>query len=146
MTISARPLSCDPSAIGGFSVFAWVKGGAPIQVVLSQESGADWLLADPAEGKLMTGLKSSGRFGTPLFSEAVIIDGEWHRIGLVRDGSNRTLYVDDVEVAKDTQAGLAASQGGLYLGAGRTPEPGKLGSFWSGLIDDVRIYDRAVTP
>jgi len=67
----------------------------------------------------------------------------WHRVGLTWDGSTRILYVDDVQVAKDTQAGLVGSQGGLYIGAGKVLESG---SFFSGLIDDVRIYDRAVTP
>jgi hypothetical protein len=91
----------------------------------------------------MTELKAPGRYGTPLFSEAVIIDGDWHRVGLTWDGSTRTLFVDGVEVAKGTQPSLAASQRGLYIGAGKGLEPG---SFWSGLIDDVRIHDRAVTP
>jgi hypothetical protein len=51
--------------------------------------------------------------------------------------------VDGVEVARDVVASLAASGGGLYIGAGA-----KLGAgtFWSGLIDDVRIYDRPVKP
>jgi hypothetical protein len=93
-------------------------------------------------GALMTELKQSGRSGKPLVSGAVITDGVWQRVGLVWDGANRILYVDDVEVAKDTQTSLVASAGGLYLGAGSTLAPG---SFWSGLIDDVRIYERAVT-
>ena len=126
-----------------FSVFAWVKGGAPGQVIISQAGGADWLLADPADGKLMTELRSSGRFGGPLKSQTVITDGAWHRVGLSWDGATRILYVDGIEVAKDTQAGLAGSQGGLQIGTGKNLE---LGSFFSGLIDDVRIYDRAVTP
>ena len=91
----------------------------------------------------MTELKATGRFGTPLFSEAVIIDGQWHRVGLTWDGSTRNLFVDGVEVAKGAQGTLAGSTGGLYIGAGKTLEAG---SFWSGLIDDLRIYDRAITP
>ena len=59
------------------------------------------------------------------------------------DGSHRILYVDDVEVAKDTQAGLAPSDSGLNIGAGGNFSAG---SFWYGLIDDVRIYDRAIVP
>ncbi len=59
------------------------------------------------------------------------------------DGSNRTLYVDDIAVTEDTQDSLEGSENGLYIGAGTAMEPG---SFWSGLIDDVRIYNRAVTP
>ena len=130
-------------ADGEFSVFAWVKGGAPGQVVLSQIGVANWLIADPSAGNLLTELKSPGRAGWPLVSQTVITDGNWHRIGLVWDGSNRTLYVDDVEVARDTQARLAGPDWGLYFGAGKVLEAG---SFFSGLIDDVRIYNRAITP
>ena len=131
----------DPAA-APFSVFAWVKGGAPGQVILSQAGGANWLTIAPT-GALMTELKSPGRFGKSLISQVVITDGQWHRVGLFWDGTNRVLYVDDVEVARDTQANLAASAGSLYLGAGKGLEPG---CFWTGLIDDVRVYDRAVTP
>jgi hypothetical protein len=72
-----------------------------------------------------------------------ITDGAWHRVGLVWDSGNRILYIDDIEVARDTQTSLAASAGVLYIGAGSTLAPG---CFWSGLIDDVRIYDRAMEP
>ena len=128
---------------GPFSVFAWVKGGAPSQAVLSQAGGARWLCADPSEGNLMTELKGPGRSAGPLFSQTNITDGNWHHIGFVWDGSHRTLYVDDVAVAEDTQDGLEGSDKGLYIGTGMAMEPG---SFWSSLIDDVRIYNRAVIP
>ncbi|MHC4440435.1 MAG: Kelch repeat-containing protein [Planctomycetota bacterium] len=133
-------------ADGPFSVFAWVKDGAPGQVVFSQLNGANWLGTDPDLGCLMTELMAPavGRFTPqPLISEYVITDGQWHRIGLVWDGSNRTLYVDSVIVAEDTQNGLANAFGGLYIGCGKSREPG---SFFSGLIDDIRIYNRAVYP
>jgi hypothetical protein len=130
-------------AYGPFSAFAYVKGGAPGQVVISQTDGANWLLADPSEGNLMTELRSPGRGGGPLQSQTVITDGNWHHIGLVWDGSNRTLYVDDVAVAEDMQNGLEGSDGGLFLGCDKGMEPG---IFWSGLIDDVRIYDRVMIP
>jgi hypothetical protein len=140
----STPFVLNP-AEGKFSVFAWIKGGAPGQVIISQIDGANWLLADPAEGKLMTSLSQpAGRITPPpLISESIITDGLWHRIGFVWNGSQRILYVDDVEVAKDTQADLAGSTGGLYIGAGKNLDAG---SFWSGLIDDVRIYERAVRP
>jgi len=140
----STPFVLNP-ADGAFSVFAWVKSGSPGKVIISQKNGANWLLADPSAGKLMTGLSApAGRVAPPpLVSGFVITDGNWHRLGFVWDGSGRALYVDDVEVAKDTQAGLAGSNGGLYIGAGKGLEAG---SFWSGLIDDIRIHNRAVTP
>ena len=127
---------------GPFSILAWIKGDAPDQVVVSQQSMANWLATD-TDGNLITELTGPGRSAGPLSSDTVITDGQWHRIGLVWDGSNRTLYVDGVMVAEDTQNGLASSSGGLYIGTGSNLAAG---TFFSGLIDDIRIYNRAVHP
>jgi hypothetical protein len=131
----------DP-AEGPFSIFAWIKGGAPGQVIISQQNIANWLIAD-TEGNLMTELKCTGRSAGALFSETIITDGQWYRIGLVWDGSHRTLYVDGLVVAEDTQHGLEDSQMGLYIGTSKNLEAG---TFFSGLIDDVRIYNRVISP
>jgi len=128
---------------GSFSVFAWVSGGAPGQVILSQKDEVNWLMADAATGALLTELGSTGRQGQVLASQGLITEDTWHRVGFVRDGSDRILYVDDIEVARDTVTSLAESHGLLYIGAGKGLEPG---TFWSGLIDDVRIYNRVVRP
>ena len=59
------------------------------------------------------------------------------------DGSSRILYVDDVVVAEDTLSGLTGASEGLRIGANSNLEAG---SFWAGMIDDVRIYNRVVEP
>jgi hypothetical protein len=135
---------------GDFSVFAWIKSGAAGQVILSQAGSTNWLMADTIDGALKTDLKepaSPGRDpqppGPPLICSTVVTDGDWHRVGFVRDGLNRILYVDDVEAARDIVANLEAGGGGLYIGAGSGLEPG---TFWSGLIDDVSVYNRVVSP
>ncbi len=70
-------------ADGPFSVFAWIKGGAPGQGIVAQQVIGDWLILD-AEGKLMTDIKCEGRSAVgPLLSDSVITDGQWHRVGLV---------------------------------------------------------------
>jgi len=136
-------------ADGAFSVFAWIKGDVPGQVVISQAdgSGETWLGADPLDGKLMTGLvlPAAGRFvPQPLVSESIIMDGQWHHIGFAWDGSYKALYVDGTEVARDTAAQnpLKSADGGLYIGAGKNLD---VGNFFSGMIDDVRIYNKALT-
>jgi len=94
----------------------------------------------------MTGLSqpAGGRqVPSPLLSESTITDGPWHHIGVVRDGAKRALYVDDVLVREDSQPSLAGSLGGLNIGGGATLAPG---AFFAGLIDDIRIYNQAVTP
>jgi hypothetical protein len=132
----------DPGA-GPFSVLAWVHGGAPGQAIISQQAGCDWLMLDPATGALMTELRSGGRQSKALISDAIISDGDWHRIGFAWDGSNRRLYVDDILVAEDTDVALGACNGGLNIGCGKLMT---WGTFFTGLIDDVRIYNRAVKP
>jgi gluconolactonase len=130
-------------AVGPFTALAWIQGGAPGQAIISESAGPDWLSLDPLTGHLMTELTNAGRGATPLQSQAVITDGDWHRIGFVWDGLYRTLYVDGIAVAEDTQDGLANSANGLYIGTGKAMAPG---TYFSGMIDDIRIYNRAVSP
>jgi parallel beta-helix repeat protein len=130
-------------AEGVFSVFAWVQGGAAGQTILSQSGGANWLIADASTGALATQLKAAGRGSRDLVCDVGIVDGEWHQVGLTWDGSARTLYVDSVMVKTDTQGSQASQTTGLRIGSGASAEPG---TFWSGLIDDVRIYSRVIQP
>jgi L-ascorbate metabolism protein UlaG (beta-lactamase superfamily) len=136
----STPFVINPS--GTFSLFAWVKGGAAGQVILSQKNGVSWLMASAPDGTLATELKAS-RGGKALQSPVNITDGAWHRVGLTWDGSNRILYVDDVEAKRDTQTSLVGTTDGMILGAGSTTSPG---TFWAGLIDDVSISTRVLKP
>jgi len=129
-----------------FSAFAWIKGETPGQVILSQKETSDWLSTEPLEGKLFTNIAPpKGRTTIPpLFTEVIVTDGNWHHVGLVWNGAERILYVDGLEAAKDLLSKAPkSSEEGFYIGAGNELE---LESFWLGLIDDVRIYDQAVTP
>ena len=133
-------------ADGPFSVLAWVQGGGPGQVIVSQDSGSDWLAIDAESGGLMTAVAppQSRRDPTgPLVSDAIVTDGLWHRIALVWDGARRSLYVDETLVARDEQDSLVSRIGDLNIGCGLDQSPG---TFFTGLIDDVRIYHRAVSP
>ena len=130
-------------ADGPFSVLAWIKGGAPGQTILAQGGGANWLATNAQTGALMTALSRGGPTAGDLSSETVITDGNWHRIAFTWDGLSRRLYVDSVLAAEDAQDRLAGSSANLVIGAGKTMAPG---TFWSGLLDDIRIYNRAVKP
>ncbi|MFC1635616.1 LamG-like jellyroll fold domain-containing protein [Planctomycetota bacterium] len=145
------PFILNPGEVS-FSVTTWIRSGAPGTVIISQadaegqsaiESGGTWLGIDPSDGRLMTGLMDI--FFGPLDSESVVTDGQWHHVGLVYDWTEmkRHLYVDGAEVAVDAGAvGGVQSTAGLYIGAGQILDAG---SFFSGLIDDVRIYNRVLT-
>ena len=64
----------------------------------------------------------------------------WNRT-LISDGNRRILPVDEQEVAWDEQAELTIPDAGLIIGAGAAAN-----RFFSGPIDDIRIYRRAVKP
>ena len=64
-------------------------------------------------------------------------------LAFVWDGLYRTLYVDGVAVAEDAQDSLSNRGSGFYIGTGKSMA---VGTYFSGLIDDVRIYNRAVKP
>jgi len=137
----SAPMPLNP-ADGPFSVFVWINGGAPGQVIAAQQTVSNWISLD-AEGNLMTDINCVGSSAAPLVSEAVMTDGQWHRVGLVWDGSSRRLIVDDIVVAEDMQTTLESSDRGLYIGVGKEFSAD---SFFSGLIDDIRIYNRATHP
>jgi hypothetical protein len=122
---------------GPFSILAWVKGGAPNQIVIGQQNGPIWLGASYGDGCLWTEGDEEGAHT----SKAQITDGAWHRIGVVWDGVNEILYVDGREVARYGTSLSAYDSSLIVIGGGPWA-----GTFWSGLIDDVRIYSRVVRP
>jgi hypothetical protein len=130
---------------GSFAVLAWIKGGVPGQVIVSQDLGSNWLAIDAKSGGLMTAIAPpQSRFSTGLLiSDARVADGLWHRVALVWDGSTRALYVDGTLVAADEQDGLVHCSGGLNIGCDTHMVSN---GFFTGLIDDVRIYNRAMRP
>jgi hypothetical protein len=133
-----------------FSAFAWIKGGAPGQVILSQADGPSWtgeiwLGIDPSSGSLMTGIRPpDGRSPRPpMIADAFITDGQWHHVGIVvAEQKVRSLYVDGTRAAFDHHSvELPCSDGGLIIGSCKTLDAG---TFFSGLIDEVRIYNKAL--
>ena len=81
--------------------------------------------------------------------------GDWIHIALVVENTNKILCINGLEAARD-ELGLEANfssmnQQDLYIGvmAGRNSGFGWGGGFWYpfyGKIDDIRIYNRALSP
>ena len=69
-------------------------------------------------------------------------DGKWHHLAGVFDGSILYLYVDGVlEAAKEAPKSVSISRYNVFIGA-NAQVPGR---DWNGLIDDVCIYDYALS-
>jgi len=126
-----------------FSIFAWIKGDKSerFQVIITKQKGLNLLSVNP-DGRLLS-VVGGGPWAEYLYSATKITDGQWHQIGFVWDGFRRSIYVDGVE--EDWAYDSNGPYGSLGLRIG-----GSWGlhytDFWSGLIDDVRIYNRAIKP
>lgn len=72
-----------------------------------------------------------------------IIDSLWYHIVLVRNGDTCEYYINNVLVGKAQSGTLASSitpYPNLVIGTGRT----RTNQFYTGVIDDIRIYNRAL--
>jgi hypothetical protein len=123
------------------SIFAWVKGDASerYQVIISVQKGLNVLSVDP-EGRLFTVI-GGGSNAVYLYSQTKITDGQWHQVGFAWDSFIRSIYVDGFEEGRASDSDGPYGTLGLRIGAAWGLQNV---NFWSGLIDDVRFYDRAV--
>ncbi len=88
----------------------------------------------------------TGVTGTPgnwwLHGNVNVNDGEWHHAAGVYDGSKYYLYVDgELDVSKNTSGAMSISSYPVMIGANAQQS----GREFEGLIDDVRVYKRALT-
>src|SRR5215472_14362233 len=70
-----------------------------------------------------------------------VCDGQWHHVACVYDGTTKYIYVDGTLDAS-TPASGAIAQTGSALGIGFNPDTGYN---WAGLIDEVWVYNRALS-
>jgi hypothetical protein len=81
----------------------------------------------------------------PNDSATALFDGEWHHTASVYDGAEKVIYLDGEEIVREAatgRIGIGEGDGRVLLGGGRDIDPMVLEL--GGLIDDARIYDRAL--
>jgi hypothetical protein len=134
---------------GDFSLAAWVKvdPGSPTSTVIQQrEPGASGY-----QGEYMLNVNSSGTvnffvYGTSAYqfnltTAAAINDGQWHHLAAVRSGTSGKVYIDGVEVVNGSGAIQALQSRAVSIGYDHRDSNKR----FAGLIDDVRIYERALS-
>jgi len=82
-----------------------------------------------------------GGYGDDVFADGFWEVDVWHHICLTYDGTTARLYADGIEVATEAKNwNLALNR--AHIGR----QVNDYVEFWDGLIDDVRIYNKALTP
>lgn len=84
----------------------------------------------------------SGTFsGTPVYGPGPLPAGTWSHLAATYNGAFLRLYVNATEVSAEARSGsVQTSNRELTIGGDNVG-----GQFWSGRIDEVRIYKRALT-
>ncbi|MBN2130824.1 MAG: LamG domain-containing protein [Sedimentisphaerales bacterium] len=75
-------------------------------------------------------------------SDELYTDTEWHHVAGMREGQTNTLYVDGILQTATTETGLSASPEFFHIGRQYSHLDDR---YFLGLIDDVRVYDEALT-
>lgn len=68
--------------------------------------------------------------------------GQWHHVAGVYDGKQMRIYIDGtLDASEPSDSGIATNDQPVYIGE-NSEQPGR---FWHGLIDDVRVYNYAIS-
>ncbi|MDP9291796.1 MAG: fibronectin type III domain-containing protein, partial [Verrucomicrobiota bacterium] len=126
------------TASDSFTVSAWINSGSPgtawaSVIAKSRETGTNWGLAIDATNRWVF-------FGSNGVVQGSVVTTGWHFLTGVQDGpaGTRVLHVDGTAVGSGT-AQDATGTGDLWFANGKSvSEP------FNGMIDDVRVYNRAL--
>lgn len=132
-----------------FSLGAWVKvnSGSPLGTVIQQrEPGGsgfigEYMLNVNANGTVNFFVYGSGGYQFDLTTTATVNNGQWHHISAVRSGGNGYIYIDGVQAASGS--GTVQSLNALAVSIGYDHRDSN--KVFTGLIDDVRVYSRAIS-
>jgi hypothetical protein len=130
-----------PAINGSQTLSAWFK-------VDSNPAGANNLVvlrtsADSAANQLVMVSGNIGMYkwgGGTIITTTAPTAGEWHLFTWTNDGTTNRLYIDGVEKTNNTTALQSGSVGTIYFSTyNGTSEA------YDGLLDEVRIYNRALS-
>jgi len=135
------------NATGQITVAAWIKVNKfdkQYQTIVAKGDSA-WRLHrfhDNSIGFHATGLRKPGMQGAGVEGKANVNDGQWHHIAAVYDGTKACMYVDGrLDDTADVQGTINANNASVFIGENSEAR----GRYWNGLIDDVRIYNYALS-
>jgi len=123
-----------------FTLSIWIKTTQPSEgnVFASNTGGSHVLLFGVDSGNIYVDDGPSTDW------PPAVNDNQWHMITLVQNGTIIKLYTDGVEVASITTSIDVTAETRWSIGQewdGSTPS-----DFYLGMVDDVRIYNKALTP
>jgi hypothetical protein len=114
-----------------------------------EKAGAYWLNIR-TDGHVRTGGFFGGcansQFWKFFDSTATVPTNTWTHVASTYNGSKLTIYINGVASGSMNVTGATcANDEPLAVGAKNAPAKGLLEAFWDGQLDDVRVYNKALT-
>ncbi len=106
-----------------------------------------WMMStikSSSKTRLRFRLKAGGSTTTLIASSGNLTENQWFHAAAVYDGVTMKLYLDGATVGIRSKAGSIATDGSVPVWIGGNPTDPSVRP-WQGAIDDVRIYDRALS-
>ena len=126
------------------TVACWIKVAAfdkDWQTIIAKGDSA-WRLARDNETDDALQFFCSGLLMDGVRGNIKVDDGLWHHVAGVYDGSKLFLYVDGIiDVSEDSSGTINNTTSNVYIGENEA----QMGREWNGQIDEVRIYNRALS-
>jgi hypothetical protein len=101
-------------------------------------------IADGSDAVLRFRLKTDGTTTTLIAGSGGLPEDTWVHAAAVYDGATMELFLDGISVGSTPKSGSLSTNAGVGVWIGGNP-PDASSKPWDGLIDEVRIYDRALT-
>lgn len=158
LTIIGNGLSFDGStqsasravvstAVDNFSVVAWVKvtaypeaGVAAVIFNNGAHDGNGYQLRITDTGVFNFDIS----FVANLSSGYTLNTGQWYQVAVIRSGGTAQCYVDGVAQGSTSASTPNAISNFTTIGASQVAA-GTVSRFFNGVVDDVRLYNRAIT-
>lgn len=144
------PVSVNPSLRSAVTIGAWMKVASfpadstklPAQVLSHDDGGYDRSIALDTRGAVDGQHHVSAFTGTGVLAGSVVDTAAWHFVVAVYTSSSVTLYVNG---ATPVTAPASSGAGVDYLRVGGNPAGSLSGEPFHGGIDNIFVYDRALS-
>lgn len=141
--------AADLETTSGFTVAAWFALSEPPSTraciatkALGTGSANSWALCIETTGQILF-YSVAGTQEDYLLTNQTVIPYDWHHAAVRWDGATKSVWLDGEKVMSDT-ASTDFDGGVINLGADL--DDGETVATFVGMIDDVRIYRRALDP
>lgn len=145
-----------PLTSGDFSLVTWVKMSpgdtTPNTMILGKHEGGSvngyLLMVNQGGGGGQDNkavFYAGGLVTDGPVSQTSVNDGNWHQVvGVYRSGVNKVIYVDGVAQATNVAPAINGNAAAFLVGG--TQSSGVPVSGFTGLVDDVQVYNHALSP